>query len=112
MENRISRTEFNVIQTAFRVRFDYFENKDIHFNIYDVNSIFDEHIEFGINWAAIGTVSPEETAKFANSLLEASKVVERVNSLNLILDLDLESEIKTKEQFEAAVKMFINKYLY
>ncbi len=47
-------------------------NSGSHIEIFLVSSIFrDSPIQMGINWASIGTVSPEEAEKFAHTLLEA-----------------------------------------
>ena len=110
MENTISRTQFNVIQTAFAKRFNKWENEDIHFQVCTVDSVFDDKVEFGINWAAIGTVSPEKTIRFAEELIIASMYVDKVNSLNLVIDYKKEDNIETKEQFYAEVDRFIAEY--
>ena len=40
--------------------------------IYEIDSIFGSSpIQAGVNWAATGTVSPEETEEFAHALLKA-----------------------------------------
>ena len=42
--------------------------------IYEVGSIFESSpIQVGVNWAATGTVSPEETEEFAHTLLRAAE---------------------------------------
>ena len=42
--------------------------------IYEVGSIFESSpIQVGVNWAATGTVSPEETEEFAHALLKAAE---------------------------------------
>ena len=42
--------------------------------IYEVGSIFESSpIQVGVNWAATGTVSPEETEEFAHTLLKAAE---------------------------------------
>ena len=42
--------------------------------IYEVGSIFESSpIQVGVNWAATGTVSPEETEEFAHALLQAAE---------------------------------------
>ena len=40
--------------------------------IFEVGSIYEKSpIQVGVNWAATGTVSPEETEEFAHALLKA-----------------------------------------
>ncbi len=41
-------------------------------------------ITFGVNWAAIGTVSAEETRKFADSLKDAAATVNLLNSMEIV----------------------------
>ena len=42
--------------------------------IYEIDSIFKSSpIQAGVNWASIGTVSPEETEEFAHALLQAAE---------------------------------------
>ena len=42
--------------------------------IYEIGSIFEKSpIQVGVNWAATGTVSPEETEEFAHILLKAAE---------------------------------------
>ena len=45
-----------------------------YFEIYEIGSIFESSpIQVGVNWAAMGTVSPEETEEFACALLKAAE---------------------------------------
>ena len=42
--------------------------------IFEMDSIYgDSPIQAGVNWAAAGTVSPEETEEFARTLLKAAE---------------------------------------
>ena len=42
--------------------------------IFEVGSIYEKSpIQVGVNWAATGTVSPEETEEFAHALLKAAE---------------------------------------
>ena len=42
--------------------------------IYEIDSIFKSSpIQVGVNWAATGTASPEETEEFAHALLKAAE---------------------------------------
>ena len=45
-----------------------------HIEIFELGDALENSaIRLGVNWAAIGTVSPEETEEFAHTLLEAAK---------------------------------------
>ena len=45
-----------------------------HVEIFEMGGIYeDSTIQVGVNWAAIGTVSPEETEEFAHALLKAAE---------------------------------------
>ena len=112
---KISRTEKDAIMTALQEKYNKWYNPDVNFDIYELDGTWafreDHRLVLGINWAAIGTVSPGDTVKFAKSLIAVSKVVDRINSLGLAVDPDLEDHLETKEQFDAAVKEFKRKYL-
>ena len=59
--------ELHGIQKKYRYRHSLIE-------IYEVGSIFENSpIQVGVNWAATGTVSPEETEEFAHALLKAAE---------------------------------------
>ena len=45
-----------------------------HVEVFAMDRIYeDSGIQVGVNWAAIGTVSPEETEEFAHALLQAAE---------------------------------------
>lgn len=47
-------------------------NNGSHVEIFELgDALENSSIQLGINWAAIGTVSPEEAEEFAHALLEA-----------------------------------------
>ena len=55
------------IQKKYRYRHSLIE-------ISEVGSIYEKSpIQVGVNWAATGTVSPEETEEFAHALLKAAE---------------------------------------
>lgn len=41
-------------------------------------------ITFGVNWAAMGTVTAEETKKFAENLKDAAATVNLLNSMEIV----------------------------
>lgn len=102
----------DVIEVALARK--YRTHWDNHFEIYEVESWRwnDDHkLVYGINWAAIGTATTEETVKFANGLLEVSKIVDRINSLELVVDREMTDNLDTKEAFNNAVESFTALYL-
>ena len=51
-----------------------YESYASHIEIFELGDALENSpIQLGINWAAIGTVSPEEAEEFAHTLLEAAK---------------------------------------
>ena len=49
-------------------------NNGSHVEIFELGNVYeDSPIQVGVNWAAIGTVSPEEAEEFAHTLLEAAE---------------------------------------
>ncbi len=49
-------------------------NNGSHIEIFGLSdALEDSPIRMGVNWAAIGTVSPEEAEEFAHALLEAAE---------------------------------------
>ena len=45
-----------------------------HVEVFAMDSIYeDSGIQMGVNWAAIGTVSPEKAEEFAHALLQAAE---------------------------------------
>ena len=49
-------------------------NNRPHVEIFELSGVLENSsIQLGVNWAAIGTVSPEETEEFAHALLTAAE---------------------------------------
>lgn len=101
--------------TALHEKYNKWDNEDICFDICELDGTWyfrDDHkLVLGINWAAIGTKSAEETVKFANSLIEVSKVIDRINALDLVVDREKKDNLDTKEAFNNAVENFMALYL-
>ena len=57
-----------------------------HLNIYTIQDDVDKPLVYGINWCAMGTQSVEATKVFANDLVQATKIAEALNSLELVTD--------------------------
>ena len=61
--------------------------------IYEVGSIFESSpIQVGVNWAATGTVSPEETEEFAHALLKAAEDCRNFKYNGYVIDWAAPSE--------------------
>ena len=61
--------------------------------IYEVDSIFESSpIQVGVNWAATGTVSPEETEEFAHALLKAAEDCRNFKYNGYVIDWAAPSE--------------------
>ena len=72
--------ELHGIQKKYRGRGSLIE-------IYEVGSIFESSpIQVGVNWAATGTVSPEETEEFARALLKAAEDCRNFKYNGYVLD--------------------------
>lgn len=111
---KISLNQKDVIITALSRKYNRWSNDDINFEIYEIEPWYwrdDYKLVLGINWAAIGTVSTEQTIKFANSLIDVCKVVDRINAEEFVIDKDLEDDLDTKEAFNNAVESFTAFYL-
>ena len=45
-----------------------------HVSVFELGNVYeDSPIQVGVNWASIGTVSPEKAEEFAHALLEAAE---------------------------------------
>ena len=49
-------------------------------------------VVFGVNWAAIGTVSVKETEQFANKLNVASKIAQELTDMQMIRDYSIDDD--------------------
>lgn len=70
--------------------------EEFGFNFFEKNKPF----VWGVNWAAIGTASPEETMKFASDLQEAAMIAEKLTKFEIIEDYSLEEKMITKENYQ------------
>ena len=70
-----------------------YRGRDSLIEIYEVGSIFESSpIQVGINWAATGTVSPEETEEFAHALLKAAEDCRNFKYNGYVIDWAAPSE--------------------
>ena len=80
------RRELYRIQKKYRYRHSLIE-------IYEIGSIFESSpIQVGVNWAATGTVSPEETEEFAHALLKAAEDCRNFKYNGYVIDWAAPSE--------------------
>ena len=47
-----------------------------HIYVYDMGNGFDEPVQLGVNWAALGTVPADEAREFAEKLVKAATAAE------------------------------------
>ena len=69
--------------------------RDIRYliEVYAIGSIFESSpIQVGVNWAATGTVSPEETEEFAHALLKAAEDCRNFKYNGYVIDWAAPSE--------------------
>ena len=70
-----------------------YRNRNSHIEIFELSgALMDSPIQMGINWAAIGTVSPEEAEEFAHTLLEAAKDCRNFKYNGYVIDWSLPAE--------------------
>ena len=70
-----------------------YRNRNSHIEIFELSGAFmDSPIQMGINWAAIGTVPPEEAEEFAHTLLEAAKDCRNFKYNGYVIDWSLPVE--------------------
>lgn len=95
----ISHEALSLIKEA--VREAAYKN-NMHIELSDTGDIFSRDKAFGVNWAAIGTVSPEETIKMAGDLLIMANIAKGLNALELHEIWKL-GELKTGDGFSSDV---------
>ena len=79
--------ELHRIQKKYRSRSSLIE-------IYEIGSIFESSpIQVGVNWAATGTVSPEETEEFAHALLKAAEDCRNFKYNGYVIDWTAPSKV-------------------
>ena len=83
------RRELSELQRKYERR----GNNGSHIEIFELSdALMDSPIQMGINWAAIGTVSPEEAEEFAHTLLEAAKDCRNFKYNGYVIDWSLPAE--------------------
>ena len=70
----VNYREYNRELSELQRKYERRGNNGSHIEIFELGDALENSpIRTGVNWAAIGTVSPEETEEFAYTLLEAAK---------------------------------------
>ena len=70
MEKVVKLRDYQAALDAVREQFEW-----ERITIYPVNGNWDQ-IKMGVNWAALGTVPPEQAAEYANRILDAARAAE------------------------------------
>lgn len=80
---KMNRHTIAILAAALRkVNNEYFDGR---IDIYDRVDFENYHVTFEINWAAIGSVNPEEAKKFAANILVATAIAEKLNSYDMVM---------------------------
>ena len=70
-----------------------YEGYDSHISIFESNNTYEgSTIQVSVNWAATGTVSPEETEEFAHALLKAAEDCRNFKYNGYVIDWATPSE--------------------
>lgn len=83
------RIEYERYRTLMSTVNEMFDGK--HINIYEADrqrTPEGRRTTFGVNWAAIGTVTPEEAEGFANNLKDAAAIAELLNRIETVYYYD------------------------
>ena len=66
-----------------------------HVEVFTMDRIYeDSGIQMGVNWAAIGTVSPEKAEEFARTLLEAIEDCKNFKYNGYVIDWEAPFEVQ------------------
>lgn len=109
--SKIAKTQMNIISYAVQEYMDE-HMKGIH--LYDKTMVLDVEspILYGVNWAALGTQSTEDTKKFAENLMKATKIAEELNKLELVIDYEMKCDLDNIEDKEEKRDRFYRKVWY
>ena len=70
-----------------------YEDHHSHVSVFESGNVYeDSPIQVGVNWASIGTVSPEETEEFAHALLKAAEDCRNFKYNGYVIDWAAPSE--------------------
>ena len=76
----------------------YFRDNNMSIEIYRKDLWPEKSVEFGVNWAAIGTVSPDETERFADWMKAAARICRYYNDMNYEVDYS-ERKFSSEEEY-------------
>lgn len=103
-KTNINRRVYHILTEALRESCD-----GKHMSIYSVSGDDgDSPLVFGVNWSAMGTQSTDFTKEFASNLVQATKIAQSLNELNLTLDW-LE-DVKLKDDKKDEWKEWLPKF--
>lgn len=101
---KINEIRYDVLQSALRV-FTWEKNFEIYTMSTDVFTRHDPDV-YGVNWSATGTQNAETTRAFAESLIKATEIVDKLNGLQLKRVWDkMDEYITTKEVYDYDIQM-------
>ena len=99
---KLARRTVSVITASIN----YWKYNDCsHVEVCDDAPIFSDEVHFGVNWSAIGTVTTDEAAKFADNLRFAIRLCDTLNSLHATYAKDYNANdplMSTHEDYVAA----------
>ena len=77
-----------------------------HMNIYEHTRTKEDgsrRVQFGINWAGIGTVEPDKAEEFANNLKDAAAVAELLNRCDIAYYFNEDEDPADEEALAAKI---------
>ena len=75
---KINKDRYNALRWAIN-----YSLKDKDMDICEISSCFDEKLEWGVNWCALGATTPAETVRFAEDLQKAAETADALNEMML-----------------------------
>lgn len=82
---KINMTQKHAFDQALRELF-----RECHIDIYSIEEHYDIDTpeKYGVNWSAQGTQPADVAVNYATNLLQAAKVAEALNKLEIVIDWD------------------------
>lgn len=95
---RISYDTFLILDEAFIQT-----NDDCHIMV--ITNTTTGKLKFSLSWGSVYEASAEDVTEFASNLLNASKYVQWLNSLDLVIDKEKESKPMSNKRKEKIIMM-------
>lgn len=102
----ITRREMRALTTALR-EWGHEAGVDIYTTNDIAAAVNGAAYEWGVNWSAQGTKSPNETRDFAKVLVAAAEIAEELNAI-AITETDEFERIANREQYTSTVKIMFH----